>query len=144
MTSVQTTPDLHTSFTLPYAILNGVKLVTDEKAPVTLRLRARLLSRYNGSFTISIGEGVTGSLTINETAATKSPVAVIGGYPASGESDLSADYTDITIRPNRNWLTPGQDFAAFRIGMEGYQESHENNFPPCTTTDVLIGIQRPG
>lgn len=39
-------------------------MVTDERAVVSLPIRARLLEGDGGSFTIKMGNGVTGMMTI--------------------------------------------------------------------------------
>ena len=155
-------------FTLPSTIINGVPVVTDERAPITIRFRAKLVSGYMGKWAISIGKGSNGLLTIGRTSSAGT-VPLTTPFPAASgievgreytdnaqlvncffngtpsEPGALGDYTELTIRPDNNWLEPTQTFCAFKIALGGHlrHTDGENHLPPYNTTDVLIGIQRP-
>jgi hypothetical protein len=150
--SSKATPGDCPLFTLPHVVLNGRKMVTDERAIVNIPLRAKLLSGY-GKYAIQIGNAVTGVMTISRVNSQKE---IRGEYPddqmengipacAPTETVTESDHTVLTIRPDNNWLEPGQHFHVFKITMGGYQRNAEkvDHLPPHQTTDILFGIQRP-
>jgi hypothetical protein len=140
-------------FSLPHVVINGLKIVTDERAPVSIRLRAKLLSDYTGKYSIYIGNGVTGIMTIGLAGSHKtewkkySDDQPVNCTPADNipETYYDSDYTELIIRPDINWLEPGKGFHIFKIKIGGYQcNTHRENYlPPHSATGILIGIKRP-
>ena len=152
-------------FTLPNA--NGV--VTDEKAPVTVRFRAKQDNGFMGAYVVTIAKGAVGNQNLTRT----SPAAFIplttalptgAGQQAVGreysdtlqlnscffsgtpqEPTSVGDYYELTIRPENNWLDADQTFCAFRILVNGHirHTTGEDHNPYYQTGEVLIGIQRP-
>lgn len=145
-------PGDYALFTLPYVLINGVNIVTDERAVVNIPLRAKLLSGYTGKFTIRMGNGVTGIMTISHAGSKKemnweySGNQMINNFPANmfPESIVDSDYAELSIKPVNNWLEPGQQFHVFKIAM-GYPQytDSEKQLPPDRIPDILFGIQRP-
>ena len=150
--SERVAPGDYTLFTLPHVFINGVNIVTDEKAVVNIPLRAKLLSGYIGKFTIGMGNGVTGIMTINY-AASKKEISweyagneMINNFPAtmSSEPVTNSDYAELCIKPVNNWLEPGQQFYVFKISMRYPRYTdNENQLPPDHIPDILFSIQRP-
>jgi len=146
--SKKTAPGDCPLFTLPHVVFNGVNMVTDERAIVNIPIRARLLSGH-GKYSIRIGNAVTGVMTISRAGSQKEMSREYSNYDipacASSETITGSDYTVLTIRPDNNWLEPGQHFHVFKIIMGGYQRyaEKEDYLPPYHTTDILFGIQRP-
>lgn len=141
-------------FTLPHVVINGINIVTDERAIVNIPFRARLLNGYTGKYAIRIGNAVTGIMTINYTGGQKEMNREYSEYAqmengihtcAPSEEVAGNDCTVLTIRPDNNWLEPGQRFHIFKISMGGYPRyaDKENYLPPYHTTEILFGIQRP-
>jgi hypothetical protein len=150
--SSKATPGDCPLFTLPHVVFNGRKMVTDERAIVNIPLRAKLLSSY-GKYAIQIGNAVTGVMIISRVNSQKEmrreypDYQMENGIPACAptETVTESDHTVLTIRPDNNWLEPGQHFHVFKITMGGYQRNAEkvDHLPPHQTTDILFGIQRP-
>jgi hypothetical protein len=141
-------------FTLPQVVINGKSIVTDERAIVNIPFRAKLLSGYTGKYAIRIGNAVTGVMTISHAESRKEMSREYSDYDqmnkgihacVPSETVAGSDYTVLTIRPDNNWLEPGQRFHVFRIAMGGYQRyaDNENHLPSHNSTDILFGIQRP-
>lgn len=152
--AARATPGDCALFTLPHVVINGVSIVTDERAIVNIPFRAKLLSGYSGKYAIRIGNAVTGIMTINRTADQEEMNREYPDYAhmengiqacMPSETVAGSDYTVLAIRPDNNWLEPGQRFHVFKIAMGGYQRytDNENHLPPYHTTDILFGIQRP-
>ncbi|HKO82717.1 MAG TPA: hypothetical protein VJU78_20060 [Chitinophagaceae bacterium] len=147
--SERTAPGDYALFTLPHVFINGLNIVTDERAVVNIPLRAKLLSGYTGKFTIRLGNGVTGIMTINH-AGTKTEMSgeysdnqMINNFPAS-TFPVDSDFAELNIKPVNNWLAPRQQFHVFKISM-GYPQysDSEKQLPPDHIPDILFGIQRP-
>jgi hypothetical protein len=156
-------------FTLPFTEINGVKVVSDERTPITVRFRAKQESGFMGQYAISIGKGAIGNITLTRTApasavphTTSLPTAAgqthvgrvysdnsnliscfFNGTP--NEPGFPGDYIELSIRPENNWLEADQNFCAFRIRLDGYTRhtDGENSNPYFIATEVLIGIERP-
>ncbi len=156
-------------FTLPFTEVDGVKVVTDEKTPITVRFRAKQESGFMGQYALSIAKGAIGNITLTRTApapavlhTTALPTAAgqthIGRFYSDtgnliscffngtpGEPGFPGDYIELTLRPENNWLEADQNFCAFRIRVDGYirHTDGENSNPNYSTNEVLIGIERP-
>jgi hypothetical protein len=156
-------------FTLPFTVIDGVKIVTDEKTPITVRFRAKQESGFMGQYALSIAKGAIGNITLTRTApapavfhTTSLPTAAgqthVGRFYSDtgnliscffngtpGEPGFPGDYIELTLRPENNWLDADQNFCAFRIRLDGHirHTDGENSNPYFTTTEVLIGIERP-
>lgn len=141
-------------FILPHVVINGKNTVADERAVINIPLPAKLLNGYTGKYTLRLGNGVTGTMTISPAGKQREIMAeyldidpVLTGILADAPRQTGGnDHTTLTIRPDNNWLAPGQRFHVFKIAMGGYQRCHdkENHLPPYYTADILFGIQRPG
>jgi hypothetical protein len=141
-------------FTLPHVCINGKNMVTDEKAIVSIPFRARLLEGDGGHFTVKMGNGVTGMMTIRP-GVFKHDVYddhpelhhMINNLPFDDfDITTSNDYVELLIRPTINWLEAGQRFHVFKIAL-GFPQKIINNkvpAPPYQMPDILFGIQRPG
>ena len=150
--SERAAPGDYALFTLPHVLINGVNMVTDERAVVNIPLRAKLLSGYTGKFTIQMGNGVTGIMTISNAGTKKemsweySDNQMINNFPANmfPETIVDSDYAELSIKPVNNWLEPGQQFHVFKISM-GYPQYTDTakQLPPDHIPDILFGIQRP-
>lgn len=141
-------------FTLPHVCINGKNMVTDERAVVSLPVRAMLLDGDGGNFMVKMGNGVTGVMTIRRGI---SRPGLHDDYPALHQminnfsfDDIditdSNDYVEMRIRPVINWLEPGQQFHVFKIAM-GFPQQIINSkapLPPYQMPDILFGVQRPG
>lgn len=151
--SERAAPGDYALFILPHVLINGVNIVTDERAVVNIPLKAKLLSAYNGKFTIKIGNGVTGILSITHAGSNRevdpeyASNQMINNFPANRfpEKIVDSDYAELSIQPINDWLEPGQQFHVFKLSM-GYPQSTDNEkqLPPDRIPDILFGIQRPG
>lgn len=150
--SERTAPGDYALFTLPHVLINGINIVTDEKAVVNIPLRAKLLSGYAGKFTIKMGNGVTGIMTIGHAGTKKnmsweySGNQMISNFPTTVFPDtiVDSDYAELSIKPVNNWLEPGQQFHVFKISMRCPRYTdNEKQLPPDHIPDILFGIQRP-
>lgn len=156
-------------FTLPFTIVNGAKIVSDEKTPITIRFKAKQESGFMGQYAISIGKGAIGNITLERTApappvfhTTALPTAAgqthVGRFYSDtgnliscffsgtpNEPGFPGDYIELTLRPENNWLEADQNFCAFRIRLDGHirHTDGENSNPYFAATEVLIGIERP-
>ena len=156
-------------FTLPFTEVDGVKVVSDEKTPITVRFRAKQESGFMGQYALTIGKGAIGNITLTRTSpapavfhTTAQPTGAgqtqVGRFYSdtgnliscffSGTPDepgFPGDYIQLTLRPENNWLEPDQNFCAFRIRVDGYirHTDGENSNPNYSTNEVLIGIERP-
>jgi hypothetical protein len=156
-------------FTLPFTVIDGVKVVTDEKTPITIRFRAKQASGFMGQYALSIAKGAIGNITLTRTSpapavfhTTALPTAAgqthVGRfYSDTGnliscffngtpiEPGFPGDYIELTLRPENNWLDADQNFCAFRVRVDGYirHTDGENSNPNYSTSEVLIGIERP-
>lgn len=146
-------PGDYALFTLPHVFINGVNIVTDERAAVNIPLKAKLMSGYSGKFTIKMGNGVTGILSIAHAGCKKDVEwenagnQMINNFRASRfpEKIVDTDYAELSIQPINDWLEPGQQFHVFRLSM-GYSRDIDSGkqLPPDRIPDILFGIQRPG
>ena len=150
--SERTAPGDYALFTLPHVLINGINIVTDEKAVVNIPLRAKLLNGFAGKFTIKMGNGVTGIMTIDHAGAKKEKNweypgnEMINNIPATAFSEkiIDSDYAELSIKPVNNWLEPGQQFHVFKIEMRRPRYTvNEKQLPPDHIPDILFGIQRP-
>lgn len=156
-------------FTLPFTIVDGVKVVTDEKTPIIVRFRAKQESGFMGQYALSIAKGAIGNITLTRTApapavfhTTSLPTAAgqthVGRFYSDtgnliscffngtpNEPGFPGDYIELTLRPENNWLDADQNFCAFRIRVDGHirHTDGENSNPNFSTNEVLIGIERP-
>jgi len=136
-------------FTLPYAEINGAKLVLNERAPIILRLHAQMLNECRGKYTVGIGPDLTASMTIGASIDWEAhsedsqwtdcqPAVIEIGHSESGET------IDIRIVPHRNWLRSTQSNAVFEFSLLACLfGTDQHNLPPGVITDVQIGIARP-
>ena len=156
-------------FELPFTVVNGVKVVSDERVPITIRFRAKQESGFMGKYAVTIAKGAVGNITLQRTVPAP-PVSHTTALPtATGQVEVGrfysdnvnlvsctftgtpaepgsvGDYLELTIRPENNWLEAGQNFCAFRIRVDGYirHTDGENSNPNYSTNEVLIGIERP-
>jgi hypothetical protein len=140
-------------FTLPHVVINGQKMVIDERAEINIPFPATLLTGYTGKYTIRLGNAVTGTMTISHGKKQKKTASdcpyseeAINGIPAESHWEIDAgNHTMLTIQPDNNWLEAGQRFHVFKIALKGYQSytDKEDNQPPNHATEILFGIQRP-
>jgi len=146
-------PGDYALFTLPHVLINGVNVVTNERAAVNIPLKAKLFSGYTGKFTITMGNGVTGILSIGHAGSRKESDwehfgnRMINSFSASEfpEKIVNSDYAELTIQPINDWLEAGQQFHVFKLSL-GYPRNNdsEKQLPPDRIPDILFGIQRPG
>jgi len=146
-------PGDYALFTLPHVLINGVNMVTNERAAVNIPLKAKLFSGYSGKFTIRMGNGVTGILSIANAGNKKeldwehAGNQMINNFPANSfpEKVVNSDYAELSIQPINDWLEPGQQFHVFKLSI-GYPRDNDNakQLPPDHIPDILFGIQRPG
>jgi hypothetical protein len=140
-------------FTLPHVSINGKNMVTDERAVVSLAIRARLLDGGGGRFTVKMGNGVTGVMVIRRGVSNRESTddhpalhQMINNFPFDGiDATTGSDYVELLIKPTINWLEPGQRFHVFKIALGLPQHTINNKapLPPHHMPDILFGIQRP-
>ena len=157
-------------FTLPFTVVNGVNVVSDERVPITVRFRAKQESGFMGKYALTIAKGAIGNIALTRTPPPPPPVLHTTALPTGlGQTDVGriysdnvnllscnftgtpaepgfiGDYIELSIRPEGNWLEPDQTFCAFRIRVNGHirHTDGENHNPPYNTNEVLIGIERP-
>jgi hypothetical protein len=146
-------PGDYALFTLPHVLINGVNVVTNERAAVNIPLKAKLFSGYTGKFAITMGNGVTGMLSIGHAGSRKESeweqesYQMINNFPGDrfSEKIIDSDYAELSIQPINDWLEAGQQFHVFKLSM-GYPRNNdsEKQLPPDRIPDILFGIQRPG
>ncbi len=152
-------------FTLP----NTGGVVTDEKAPITVRFRAKQDNGFMGLYAVTIAKGAVGNQNLTRTSAAALIPLTTALPTGAGQQAVGREYTDLvqlnscffsgtpqeptsvgdylelTIRPENNWLEPDQTFCAFRVLVNGNirHTTGEYHNPYYQTGEVLIGIQRP-
>ena len=156
-------------FTLPFTEVEGTKVVSDERVPITIRFRAKQDSGFMGQYAVTIAKGAVGNIGLARTAPAPAVSHTTALPTGSGQTAVGRTYTDsvnlvscsftgtpdepgtvgdyleLTIRPENNWLEADQNFCAFRIKVHGHlrHTDGENSNPYYETNEVLIGIERP-
>ncbi len=156
-------------FTLPFTVVAGVNVVSDERVPVTIRFRAKQASGFMGQYALTIAKGAIGNIALTRTVPAPAVPHTTALPTSAGQTSVgriysdsvnlvscffsgtpdepgsTGDYIELVIRPENNWLEADQNFCAYRIRVDGYirHTDGENHNPNYSTNEVLIGIERP-
>jgi hypothetical protein len=140
-------------FTLPHVLLNGINIVTNEKAPVIIPFPPDLLADMNGRFTVKPGNGVTASLSVirlddvyrfDGAYSDEVPLRIAPMENELADPGTKSDRPGFLIQPLIPWLEAGQRFHVFRISFGCGHRGDENPVIDSVIPDLLFGVQRPG